>query len=89
MNVVAVVSRYCRESNLVPEADAYAGTVTAAIDTATLRRGRSSRRCSPFAVDHAEAGWVEPELRGRRFAVDGVEYGQKAVIKCSVPTRRI
>ncbi|OKH80626.1 hypothetical protein EB73_32980 [Mycobacterium sp. SWH-M3] len=88
VNVVAVVSRYYGGIKLGAGglSRAYAGTVTAAIDTTTLRP-RARLQVFTLAVDHAEAGWVEAELRGRRFAVDGVDYGQKAVIRvlCADP----
>ncbi|WP_019973168.1 YigZ family protein [Mycobacterium sp. 141] len=81
VNVVAVVSRYYGGIKLGAGglARAYSGGVVAALESTNLRR-RIQSQVFTLAVDHAEAGWVEAELRRRRFDVDGVDYGQKAVI---------
>lgn len=89
VNVTAVVSRYYGGVKLGAGglARAYSGTVVGALDTATLRPRKRSQLFQ-LAVDHAEAGWVEAELRGRGFEVAGVDYGQRAVITivCAEPT---
>jgi uncharacterized YigZ family protein len=81
VNVVAVVSRYYGGIKLGTGglARAYSGTVVSAIEATTLRP-RVQLQVFTLAVDHAEAGWVEAELRRRGFDVDGVDYGQEAVI---------
>jgi uncharacterized YigZ family protein len=81
VNVVAVVSRYYGGVKLGTGGltRAYSGTVTSALESTTLQ-ARVRLQVFTLAVDHAEAGWVEAELRRRGFDVDGVDYGQKAVI---------
>lgn len=58
-------------------ARAYAGVVVAALDGVPLR---PRRRLEVFrlAVDHADAGRVESELRRRGFDISGVDYGKQA-----------
>lgn len=82
VNVAAVVSRYYGGIKLGTGGltRAYSGTVVSAIETTTLRP-RVLLQVFSLAVDHAEAGWVEAELRGRGFEVAGVDYGQRAVIR--------
>ncbi|ORA39307.1 IMPACT family protein [Mycobacterium aquaticum] len=82
VNVVAVVSRYYGGIKLGTGGltRAYSGTVTSALESTPLQ-ARVRMQVFTLAVDHAEAGWVEAELRRRGFEVDGVHYGQKAVIR--------
>lgn len=82
VNVVAVVSRYYGGIKLGTGGltRAYSGTVTSALESTPLQ-ARVRLHMFTLAVDHAEAGWVEAELRRRGFEVDGVDYGQKAVIR--------
>lgn len=67
VNVAAVVSRH------------YGGTVATAIDNADLQP-RLRWQVLRLIADHADAGWVEAELRRRGFEVRGVEYRERAVI---------
>jgi uncharacterized YigZ family protein len=81
VNVVAVVSRYFGGVKLGAGGlvRAYSGTVTSAIETATLRP-RISWDAFRLAADHSEAGRLQAELRNRGFAVADVTYGERAVI---------
>ncbi|WP_197381723.1 IMPACT family protein [Mycolicibacterium mengxianglii] len=81
VNVVAVVSRYFGGVRLGTGglARAYSGTVVSAVEGADLRpwlRWQVYR----LTAHHAEAGWLESELRGRGFEVTGVSYAESAVI---------
>lgn len=81
VNVVAVVSRYFGGIKLGAGGltRAYSGAVSAALEGIALQpRVRSD--VFRFSLDHAVAGRVEAELRGRGFEVADVEYGERAVI---------
>lgn len=83
-NVVAVVTRYFGGVKLGAGGlvRAYSGAVKSAVDAATLVP-RVRRESFTLAVDHAEAGRIEAELRGRGVDVAGVEYGARAVLTLS------
>jgi uncharacterized YigZ family protein len=81
VNVAAVVSRHFGGVKLGTGGlvRAYAGTVSAALDSAVLR---PRIRCERYRleVDHADAGRLEAELRGRGFEVADVTYAQRAAL---------
>lgn len=81
VNVAAVVSRHYGGVKLGAGelVRAYGGTVATAIDGAELKP-RRRREVLRLAADHADAGWIEAELRRRAFEVTDVEYGERAVI---------
>lgn len=81
LNVVAVVSRYYGGIKLGTGglARAYSGAVNSALEGAVLRP-RVRSQVFRIAVDHATAGLVEAELRGRGFEVADVRYGGQAEI---------
>lgn len=81
VNVAAVVSRHYGGVKLGTGglARAYGGTVSAALDSASLRP-RSRRQVYRLAADHAEAGRLEAELRGRGFEVPEVAYDTRATL---------
>lgn len=81
VNVVAVVSRHYGGVKLGAGGlvRAYGGTVAAAVDEADLRP-RLRWEMLRLAADHADAGWIEAELRRRGFEVTGVAYGDRAVL---------
>lgn len=81
VNVAAVVSRHYGGVKLGAGGlvRAYGGTVAAAVDDADLRP-RLRWELLRLAADHADAGWVEAELRRRGFEVTDVEYGERAAI---------
>lgn len=84
-DVVAVVTRYfggvlLGAGGLVR---AYSDAVRVALDEAGVRERRLSARYDVEA-GHAEAARLENELRGRGVAVQGVEYGQRAVLHVAV-----
>ncbi|WP_197374773.1 IMPACT family protein [Mycolicibacterium baixiangningiae] len=80
-NVAAVVSRYYGGVKLGTGglARAYAGTVNAAIESASLRP-RLRMEVFRLEADHADAGRVEGELRSRGFEVAELTYGDRAAI---------
>lgn len=81
VNVAAVVSRHFGGVKLGTGGlvRAYAGAVEAALDGAVLRpRSRCERY--ELTADHADAGRLEAELRGRGFEVAGVVYGARATL---------
>lgn len=81
VNVAAVVSRHFGGVKLGTGGlvRAYAGTVSAALDSAVLR---PRIRCEHYRleVDHADAGRLQAELRGRGFEVADVTYAQRAAL---------
>lgn len=81
VNIAAVVSRHFGGVKLGTGglARAYAGAVTAALEGIELRPRVRSQRYQ-LAVEHAEAGWVEAELRGRGFEVAEVAYAERAIL---------
>jgi uncharacterized YigZ family protein len=81
VNVAAVVSRYYGGVKLGAGGlvRAYGGTVATAIEGAELKP-RRRWEVLRLAADHADAGWIEAELRRRGFEVTDVEYGERAVI---------
>lgn len=81
VNVAAVVSRHYGGVKLGAGGlvRAYGGTVATAIDGAELKP-RRRWEVLRLAADHADAGWIEAELRRRAFEVTDVEYGERAVI---------
>lgn len=81
VNVAAVVSRYFGGVKLGAGGltRAYSGTVSSALEGVALHP-RVRVEEVRFAVDHAQAGRVESELRGRGFEVSGVQYGEQATI---------
>lgn len=81
VNVAAVVSRHYGGVKLGAGGlvRAYGGTVATAIDDADLQP-RLRWEVFRLIADHADAGWVEAELRRRGFEVSGVEYRERAVI---------
>jgi uncharacterized YigZ family protein len=81
VNVAAVVSRHFGGVKLGTGGlvRAYAGTVSAALDSAVLiPRVRYERY--RLEVDHADAGRMEADLRGRGFEVADVTYAQRAAL---------
>lgn len=81
VNVAAVVTRYYGGVKLGAGglARAYSGTVIAAIEQADLRPRVRWQVCAVTA-DHAEAGRLESELRGRGFDVVDVQYGARVTL---------
>lgn len=81
VNVAAVVTRYFGGVKLGAGGlvRAYSGAVSAAVDAATLVP-RIRSELFRLAVDHAEAGRVESELRSRGVDVTGADYGSKATL---------
>lgn len=81
VNVVAVVSRYFGGIKLGAGGlvRAYSGVAATAIDAAQLRP-RIACQVYELGADHAEAGWVQAELRTRGFDVVDVTYGERATI---------
>ncbi len=81
VNVAAVVSRHFGGVKLGTGGlvRAYAGTVSAALDSAVLV---PRVRCERYRleVDHADAGRLEADLRGRGFEVADVTYAQRAAL---------
>ncbi|OBF13625.1 YigZ family protein [Mycobacterium sp. ACS4331] len=79
-NVAAVVSRHYGGVNLGTGglARAYSGVVLAALEGQPLRP-RIRAELFELSIDHAKAGRVEAELRGRGFEVVDAEYGPQAV----------
>lgn len=79
VNVIAVVSRYYGGIKLGTGglARAYSGTVIAALEDVELRP-RIRSQAFRLAVEHATAGSVEADLRGRGFEVAAVRYGLQA-----------
>lgn len=80
VNVAAVVSRYFGGVKLGAGGlvRAYSGAVTAAIDAVQLRP-RVRWELLRLRVSHADAGWVEAQLR-RRFDVVDVDYGESTIV---------
>lgn len=58
---------------------AYSGAVTAALDETSLVERRQQEKFT-LAIDHAEAGRVEAELRGRGVVVLDVAYADRVVL---------
>lgn len=81
VNVAAVVSRYFGGVKLGTGglARAYSGTVISAIEKSNPRP-RLRWQVYRVTAHHAEAGWLESELRGRGFEVTDVTYGERATI---------
>lgn len=81
VDVVAVVTRYFGGIKLGAGGlvRAYSGAVSSAVDAARLV-GRERRELLTLTVDHAEAGRIEAELRGRGVLVLGTAYGASAVL---------
>jgi uncharacterized YigZ family protein len=81
VNVAAVVSRHYGGVKLGTGglARAYGGTVSTALASASLRP-RSRWQVYRLAVDHADAGRLEAELRGRGFDVAEVAYDARATL---------
>lgn len=84
VNVAAVVSRYWGGILLGAGglSRAYSGTVTLALEQARLRP-RVRRQLFQLEIGHADAGWVEAELRGRGFLVINTDYAEVAVFTLS------
>ena len=80
VNVAAVVTRWFGGIKLGAGGlvRAYSGAVAAALDDATLVERRQQEKFT-LAIDHAEAGRVEAELRGRGVAVLDVAYTDRVV----------
>lgn len=79
VNVAVVVTRWFGGIKLGAGGlvRAYSGAVTSALDTAHVVP-RVRRELFDLAVDHAAAGRVEADLRGRGVSVLGVTYGERA-----------
>jgi uncharacterized YigZ family protein len=84
VNVAAVVSRYWGGILLGAGglSRAYSGTATLALEQARLLP-RVRRELFRLTVDHADAGWVQADLRARGFVVVDVAYGAAAVFTLS------
>ncbi|NLE79441.1 MAG: YigZ family protein [Rhodococcus sp.] len=80
VNVVAVVTRYFGGIKLGAGGlvRAYSGAVGAVVDAATLT-GRSRLELFTLGIDHADAGRVEAELRGRGVVVVDTSYAEWVV----------
>ena len=80
VNVAAVVTRWFGGIKLGAGGlvRAYSGAVAAALDDATLVERRQQEKFT-LAIDHAEAGRVEAELRGRGVVVLDVAYTDRVV----------
>lgn len=85
VDIVVVVTRYFGGTKLGAGGlvRAYSGAVTAAMDVAPLVP-RERRHLWSLAVEHADAGRVESELRARRVAVVDTTYAEFAVITLAV-----
>lgn len=79
VNVAVVVTRYFGGTKLGAGGlvRAYSGAVGAVVDQATLT-GRSRLELFTLGIDHADAGRVESELRGRGVVVVDTVYGESA-----------
>lgn len=87
-DVVAVVTRYFGGELLGAGGlvRAYSDAVREALDEVGLRERRLLQMVD-VTVDHATAGRLENELRGRGVAVLGVDYGARATLHVAVPTQ--
>ncbi|WP_182525969.1 IMPACT family protein [Nocardioides dongkuii] len=85
-DVVAVVTRWFGGTLLGAGGlvRAYGDAVRAGLDLAGTRR-RSLVREHVLVVDHADAGRVETELRGRGVAVLATSYADRATLLLGVP----
>lgn len=86
VDTVAVVTRYFGGVLLGAGglARAYSDAVLAAIDEAETGGrvvARERRQLFALALDHADAGRVEAELRQRGVTTLGTDYGQRAVLR--------
>lgn len=86
IDVVAVVTRYFGGVLLGAGglARAYSDAVLTAIDeaeTAGRLVARERRQLFALALDHADAGRIEAELRQRGVITLGTDYGQRAVLR--------
>lgn len=81
VNVAAVVTRWFGGIKLGAGGlvRAYSGAVTAALDETSLVERRQQEKFT-LAIDHAESGRVEAELRGRGVAVLDVAYADRVVL---------
>ncbi|WP_016932174.1 IMPACT family protein [Rhodococcus sp. R1101] len=81
VNVAVVVTRWFGGIKLGAGGlvRAYSGAVTAALDETSLVERRQQEKFT-LAIDHAEAGRVEAELRGRGVAVLDVAYADRVVL---------
>lgn len=79
VNVAVVVTRYFGGIKLGAGGlvRAYSGAVGAVVDQATVTRRRRLDLCT-LEIDHADAGRVESELRGRGVVVVNTVYGKTA-----------
>jgi uncharacterized YigZ family protein len=87
-DVVAVVTRYFGGELLGAGGlvRAYSDAVREALDDVGVRERRLLQMLD-LTVDHAGAGRLENELRGRGVAVLGVDYGARATLHVAVPTQ--
>ncbi|MBS9373576.1 IMPACT family protein [Rhodococcus sp. B50] len=81
VNVAVVVTRWFGGIKLGAGGlvRAYSGAVATALDEASLVERRQQEKFT-LAIDHAEAGRVEAELRGRGVAVLDVAYADRVVL---------
>jgi uncharacterized YigZ family protein len=81
-NVTLIVTRYFGGVKLGAGglARAYSGAAKAAVDAARLYP-RVRYQTFHLGTEHAEAGRVEAELRGRGVDVVGVEYDTRAILE--------
>ncbi|MCW4354850.1 IMPACT family protein [Hoyosella sp. YIM 151337] len=84
VNVAAVVIRYFGGVKLGAGGlvRAYSGAVAAAVDAATLIP-RVRHELFRLTVDHADAGRLEAELRGRGIDVPTIDYAERATLTVS------
>ncbi|WP_041451101.1 IMPACT family protein [Hoyosella subflava] len=81
VNVAAVVSRYFGGVKLGAGGlvRAYSGAVAAAVDAANLVP-RTRYETFLLVIEHAQAGRLEAELRGRGIDVSHVDYAEQATL---------
>lgn len=84
-DVVAVVTRYFGGTLLGAGGlvRAYSDAVRAGLDEVGVRE-RRLQHLFDVAVDHAEAGKLENELRARGVSMLGADYGERAVLHVAV-----